>query len=186
MLKPAKRKKCKSCGDLFTPFTTLARTCSIDCAIEDGGEAKAIAVKAEKKVNRKALKEFNNNNRSYLLDKAQIACNAYIRERDKNKPCISCGTTKPDIQYCAGHYKTRGAHPELRFNELNIFLQCNKYCNLSLSGNIAGYRPRLIERIGIDKVNWLESYHEPQKLTLDDIRDITKYYRELRKSLQTN
>jgi len=179
--KKPKEKLCKICDTWFQPQSGLSpKVCSIPCAIK---KAENDRVEKKKKANRKALKEFNNNDRSYLLDKAQIACNAYIRERDKHLPCISCGTTNPNIQYCAGHYKTRGAHPALRFNELNIFKQCNKYCNMSLSGNIAGYRPRLIERIGIDKVNWLEGPHKPQKLSLDDIRDISAYYKDKVKSL---
>jgi hypothetical protein len=177
-----KQKKCKDCKEEFKPFTTLQVRC-VQCSITHGQGLQRKEFKAKKKANNKAKREFNNNDRGYLLEKAQKACNAYIRERDKHLPCISCGTTKPDIQYCAGHFKTRGAHPALRFNELNIHKQCNKHCNLSLSGNIANYRPRLIERIGIAKVEWLESYHPPQNLTLDEIKDITAHYREKLKGL---
>ena len=59
-----------------------------------------------------------------------------------SKPaCISC--EKPALSgnlwdFACGHFKTAGGFPELRFNTLNTFLQCNKYCNCSLSGNIAG------------------------------------------------
>ena len=55
--------------------------------------------------------------------------------------CVSC--EKPAnmgnlYDFACGHFKTVGGFPELRFNTLNTWLQCNKYCNCSLSGNIAG------------------------------------------------
>jgi len=182
-LKPARKKACKVCKEKFTPPNTLTRTCSIKCAIADGKETQKKEYKA---ITRKARKKLNDNDRSYWLDKAQTACNAYIRERDKHLPCISCGTTNPNIQYCAGHFKTRGGHPELRFHPMNIHKQCNKYCNMSLSGNIAEYRPRLIEKIGLSAVEWLEGAHKPQKPSIEDLREITEYYKDLRRLLISN
>ena len=66
--------------------------------------------------------------------------------------CISCN--KPNMDWCCGHFKTRGAQPELRYDRKNTYLQCNKYCNSSLSGNIEGnkntrgYKQGLIDRFG--------------------------------------
>jgi len=38
------------------------------------------------------------------------------------------------------------------------------------------YRQALIEKIGIDKVEWLEGPHEPQKYTVDDLISIKAEY----------
>lgn len=111
----------------------------------------------------------------YAAD-AQKAFNAWIRERDAGQPCISCGTTA-DVQFCAGHYRTVGACPELRYEPLNVHRQCNKNCNLEKSGNIVEYRIRLVQKIGADKVAWLEGPHEPKHYTVDDLKAITKEYR---------
>ena len=119
----------------------------------------------------------------YLRD-AQQAFNAFIRERDMGLPCISCGTTKPGIQYAAGHYKTCGGSPELRFDEKNVHRQCNQYCNMQLSGNLLEYRKGLIERYGMEIVDYLESYHEPKNYTIDDIKEITKKYRAKTRELK--
>ena len=182
-IKPKRKRKCKHCGDMFEPFNSMQATCTkIECCVTYGKKLHKKQYKAETKELKKKQKD---NDRSYWLDKAQKSCNAYIRERDKNQPCISCGTTNPDIQYCAGHYKTRGAHPELRFHPLNIHKQCNHSCNLKLSGNIQGYRTRLIEKIGLSAVEWLEGAHKAQKFTINDLKEIDLYYRDLRKSLQT-
>jgi len=196
MLKPAKRKKCKTCGDLFTPFTTLARTCSIDCAIEDGGEAKKQAVKTEKKANRKAKKEFYDNDSKTVKKKLTTICHKYIRTRDKDEPCISCGRYDHEItepltggKWDAGHWKTKAAFPEQRYNEYMIHKQC-KSCN---GGNAAytrkehtvseQFRINLIEKLDLRHVEWLETTHEAQHLIIDDLKEITLYYKAKLKAL---
>ena len=87
-----------------------------------------------------------------LLKYTQDDFNAYIRARDRDKGCISCG--KP-VEH-AGHYFSQGHHSEVRFNELNVNGQCKK-CNYFLSGNLINYRNGLIKRYGEPKVLMLES-----------------------------
>ncbi len=174
-----KPKTCKACKEKFEPWNSLQRVCSPLCALYMVKLANEKALKKDTKERKKKLKT-----KSDYANEAQKSCNAYIRERDKNLPCVSCGTTKPDIQYCASHFKSRGSHPELRFNPLNIHKACNQYCNLQLSGNISGYRPRLIEKIGIGKVRWLEGSHATQKLTVEDLIEIKLYFREQLKLLK--
>lgn len=82
----------------------------------------------------------------------------------------------------AGHYKSIGAHPELRFNEFNVNKQSMKD-NAWLSGNIEGYRKGLIEKYGVKVVEWLEGPHEPKKYTLDELKEIQQIYREKKKAL---
>jgi hypothetical protein len=57
---------------------------------------------------------------------AQDAVNAFIRERDKHKPCIVHGYECPyaSTGWHAGHFKSVGSHPELRYNTWNIHKQC--------------------------------------------------------------
>ena len=178
--KQLKPKACRTCKTKFKPFSSLAIVCSPKCAIAQ------VKVTEEKKV-RKELKQGREKlkTKSDYLREAQTACNAYIRERDKDKPCISCGTINPNIQYCAGHFKTRGGHPALRFHPMNIHKQCNHSCNLQKSGNIENYRPVLIKKIGLQQVEWLEGKHEQQNLTIDDVKEIKVYYKEQLKILKT-
>lgn len=114
--------------------------------------------------------------RSWYLKEAQKWFNKFIRLRDANEPCISCGRHH-NGQYHAGHYRSVGSSPELRFNEMNCQKQCAP-CNSYLSGNIINYRPRLIDKIGVDAVNWLEGPHEPSKFTIDDLKDLIKKYKQ--------
>ena len=96
---------------------------------------------------------------------AQAAINKYVRIRDLKYPCISCGRHHQG-QYHAGHYKTTGAYPELRFNLRNIHKQCS-VCNNHLSGNIMNYRINLVNKKGVDLVEWLEGYHELKRYSID-------------------
>ncbi len=177
-MKQLKYKPCKVCKTQFKPFSSLSRVCSPHCALKLVRSDKEKALKKDTRERKKKLKT-----KTDYANEAQTACNAYIRERDKNLGCISCGTTKP-VQYCAGHYKTRGGHPELRFHPFNLNKQCNQYCNLQLSGNISNYRPELIKKIGISQVQWLESKHEIQNLTIEDLIEIRQYYKEQLKLLK--
>lgn len=79
-----------------------------------------------------------------LINKATIRFNKYIRERDKDKPCISCGRYTT-LQ--AGHFYSAGHHPGLRFDEDNVHGQCLR-CNMYLSGNLHEYAKNLPGRIG--------------------------------------
>ena len=75
--------------------------------------------------------------------------NKFIRKRDQDQPCISCGKYTT-LQ--AGHFYSAGNHPSLKFNEDNVHGQC-KRCNYFLSGNLLPYRDNLILKIGQERFN---------------------------------
>jgi len=168
---------------MFQPRNSLTVVCGYNCAlirVKRINDKKAtIASKKEESLRKRDIRARKQalKTKSDWLREAQTACNAFIRERDKNLPCISCGNTR-DVKYCAGHYKTRGGHPELRFHPFNINKQCDWNCNLNLSGNISNYRPALIEKIGLSNVELVEGQHEAQNFTIDDIIEIKAYYKE--------
>jgi len=123
----------------------------------------------EKKVRKEKLKT-----KSDYLKEVQTVFNKYIRERDKGLNCISC--QKPPLKKNAGHYRSVGSCPELRFEELNCHLQC-EHCNTYLHANLIEYRKHLITKIGIDKVEWLENSHEPKRYTVNELKDLKEYYK---------
>jgi gamma-glutamylcyclotransferase (GGCT)/AIG2-like uncharacterized protein YtfP len=86
-----------------------------------------------------------------LIQKAVRKFHAYIRKRDAEKPCISCGRYHT-LQ--AGHFYSAGNYPALRFDEDNVHGQCKK-CNYFLSGNLTEYERNLRMRIGDDRVDQL-------------------------------
>jgi len=182
-MKPAKNKACKVCGDTFQPFQTTQKVCGPKCAI-DYAKSQALAKweKLERAKHKADLERIKT--RAQWLREAQQAFNAFVRERDKDLPCISCQRHHAG-QYHAGHYKSVGGNPELRFCEDNNHKQCAP-CNNHLSGNIVNYRPNLIEKIGQTLVDWLEGPHAQIKLSIEDIRAIKATYKAKLKELKNN
>lgn len=187
--KVSKQPICKVCKKEFDKFKSTQKVCSHTCAIalvkQDNAKKLDKDIKIKEKLDRADIrkrKEALKTKTDHAND-TQKTCNAYIRYKDGNK-CISCETENPNIQYCAGHYKSRGARPELRFHPFNINVQCNHQCNMQLSGNIENYRPALIKKIGIDNVEWLEGPQEPQNWTIEDLKEIKQYYKDQLKILK--
>jgi hypothetical protein len=117
-----------------------------------------------------------------LLSEAQAHFNAYIRERDKRLPCVSCGRFHKGA-HDAGHYVSAAANPHLRFDEANVHKQCVP-CNDHLSGSLIAYRRNLIERIGEAEVRRLETTPStPRKWTRDELARIKTDYSAKRRAL---
>lgn len=155
--------------------------CSIDCI------AAYSSKRVEKDRNRaKAARkrQATDNDRRKQLAFAQAAFNEFIRLRDKGNSCISCGRMHSG-KINAGHYRSVGAAPHLRFNQFNCHLQCEP-CNNNnmLSGNIVEYRINLVKKIGVDKVEWIESQNKAMRWTIDEIRAIKFYFRSMVKRMK--
>lgn len=141
-----RKKKCRNCGEKFRPrFSTLEVACSIKCAVVLGKakeeKKKKAAWKEEKQQLKEKLKTLTN-----LEDDAKKSFQKWVRERDKNKPCVSCGTRTSDI-WDGGHFYKAEIYSGLIFDERNCHKQCRK-CNRFLGGNENNYRLRLIEKFG--------------------------------------
>ncbi|MDX7992601.1 recombination protein NinG [Xenorhabdus littoralis] len=191
-----RRRKCKICHEWFHPQYDNVEWCSPEHGAElairkrnrDREKAeqklqqerrrKAAADRDKLKARRLAVKP-----RSYWIQQAQQAVNAYIRERDRDLPCVSCGTFI-SVQWDAGHYRTTAAAPQLRFDECNIHKQCI-VCNQHKSGNLVPYRVELIRRIGLEQVEIIEFNHDRHRWTIEECKAIKAEYqqklRELRK-----
>lgn len=173
-------KKCKVCGEKFRPkYNSMQKVCSVDCARD---HARLERENEYRKETRRRKRHLNDTDRQYQLGQAEKACNEYIRLRDKDKPCISCGRHHSG-QYHAGHYRSKGAMSGLRFHEANIHKQCMP-CNTHKSGNITEYRINLVKKIGVEMVEFLEKDHPPLKIDLDEIKEIRQYYKDKIKELK--
>lgn len=165
-------RKCaiKACRKPFPPRSMTHKCCSEDCAAE---HAKLEREKKDRQERQKGLQALKTK-RDYIKE-AQKALNAWIRlVRDKDKPCISCGKHHTG-QYHAGHYLARGSHPNLALVEANLAKQCMP-CNTHLSGNQLMFRRGLIERIGLEAVEALESDHAARKHTVAELIAIKADY----------
>lgn len=189
----ARRQKCCAvCRVKFTPVRDFQAVCGeIACALAHAPVNQVRARKALADVERKDIKVRKEKlkSRADHLREAQAAVNEYVRMRDAHLPCISCDSTPNDndlmtgSRWDAGHYRSVGACPELRFEPSNIHRQCVK-CNRNLSGNAVEYRIRLVLRIGAEKVAWIEGLHEARKYTVDEIKAIKAKFRAMTRELK--
>ena len=102
----------------------------------------------------------------------------WVRNRDKNKPCISCGTPYSEI-WDAGHYMKAELYSGVVFDENNIHKQCRK-CNHYLGGNEAQYRLSLCKLYGEEKVIELEEKAKQKRMykyTDSELIDIKQRYK---------
>lgn len=173
----AKPKKCKICKSEFMPYSSLSKACSPKCALELVSIAKDKKHRKEKAEYRLRVKTV-----SKWIAEAQVEVNAYVRLRDYAEPCISCGfvVTKDYLNgsgYHAGHFRSRGSAGHLRFNLHNIHKQCAE-CNIHKSGKTDDYRVRLIDKIGLDKVEALECNNAYRKIDREYCERMKKIFKE--------
>lgn len=167
--------------------------CSPECGLILAREKQAKEAKVKAKAERadiRARKEKLKTKGDYLRE-AQQAFNLFIRLRDRlaGHSCISSG--KPldwsGNQTDAGHWRSVGSAPHLRFDERNCHAQ-SKIENRYLSGNPIDYRAGLISRIGLAEVEALEADQSVKKYTMDDLKEIRDRYRakarELKKQIE--
>ncbi|MFM1157255.1 recombination protein NinG [Yersinia enterocolitica] len=190
-------RNCKVCKTRFKPEKIYQWWCNEEHRIEYAvlvmkdkrrrDEASELKRKREKeREERKELKvrKINAKPKTYWIKQAQQAVNAFVRARDSNLPCVSCGTTSA-AQWDAGHYRTTAAAPQFRFDPRQIHKQCS-VCNQHKSGNIVPYRVELIKRIGIETVEAIENNHERRSYTVEELKGIRDYYRlELKQLKET-
>lgn len=179
--RPLKPKTCAHCGHSFIPLKALQQVCGPLCASRLV-RAKKAQGKKELRERKAALKTIPD-----LIKEAQVAFNAWTRKRDETKTCISCG--KPLSSegvgggYDAGHYRSVGSASHLRFNQDNCHGQC-KHCNRYGAGRAVDYRLGLVRRIGLDRVEALETDNEPRKWTREELIQIRDTYKAKLKALK--
>lgn len=173
-----KPKKCKICKDKFTPIRPLQMVCGYQCSAIYAKEQKRKSWRKEKKKRKEAMKTKQDYEKEL-----EAVVNRFIRLRDKDKPCISCGATNYTMS--AGHYYPAGSYKNIRFDEDNIFGQCWYNCNKNKSGNLAEYRIGMIERIGIERVKALDERRLiPAHFTIPELKEMKIKYKKKCKELE--
>ena len=182
-------KTCKVCKTEFTPTRPMQKVCSPMCALEVSRQVAQKKAVKEAQEDRKKTREKLDAMRTkpQLVKVAQTAFNAFVRARDSDKPCISCGKppSTESNQTDAGHFRSVGSAPHMRFVEDNIHGQC-KHCNQYLAGNVLAYRKGLIERIGLERVEQIESDQTVRKYTKEGLQEIAKHYNAETRRLKKN
>ena len=183
-----KKCKAKGCGVLFQPTRAFVSWCSPDCGYTIARAKKEQAETKARQASRRAdrAKRESLKTRSDWIKDAQREFNKFIRTRDAGQPCICCGVhLERDAiggGFDAGHYRSVGSAPHLRFDERNVHAQ-RKQCNRYGAGRAVDYRIGLIKRIGREAVESLESDQAPKHYTIPDLIAIRDKYRAMTKQL---
>ena len=184
-----KDKKCKVCDKIFTPNNSIQKVCSVNCAIEFAKKEtirnfRTVEKQEQRnwKEKKKELKEKIKTISDYK-NELQKDINKIVRLLDKGHECISSGRYI-SANGQAGHCFSRGAFPSIRFNLHNIWLQ-SVHDNLHLSGNLNGFRTRLIEKFGHGYFDYLESLKGISiNLTKEEIVECRAICKEIIKELE--
>lgn len=187
-MKTFKPRKCKNpeCRAPFAPQNSMQIVCGYKCGLvlaQINRKRKEAQLAREDRKDTRERREKLKSRADYMRE-AQTEVNAYVRLRDAHLGCVSCD--KPATwqgQWHASHFRSVGSSPHLRFDMRNIHKACS-VCNNHLSGNIHGYRPTLIERIGLDAVKALEADQSTKHYTIEDLQAIKKKYRALTRELK--
>lgn len=151
-------RHCDVCERLYTMQRMGQKVCGPVCA----GKVAKLARQAEQK----SFKERKEKDKSAA--KWETECRAIVQKlariRDRHDGCISCHLPATwGGQWHGSHFRSHGAASAVQFHLWNVHKSCSA-CNLHKSGNIIEYHPRLIAKIGQDKVDWLMAQNKVTKL----------------------
>jgi hypothetical protein len=126
--------------------------------------------------------------KSYYEKKLQSIINEIVRLIDFDKGCISCNHGWNNIwsrQKHAGHRLSVGAYPELRYNVLNIFVQCS-ICNNYKSGNEREYdkglKNHLDDKLYIE-VSSLKGKYRCLNISINDLHEYIKIANRIKREI---
>jgi len=175
-----KTKQCRLCNENLpiSSFTsTRAKYCNNCLIIRKLEQQKAMQQRAFERMKNKKQKKQTVIRISDLKKEVQRIFNKWIRERDKDIPCISCGKHSDKVD--AGHFIAQGSSGYLRYHEGNVHKQC-KSCNRFKHGNLLEYRINLVKKIGQENVEWLENHrNKTKKWTREELNEIKTRYKLL-------
>jgi hypothetical protein len=159
--KETQAKQCPMCQRMFIPLRPMQAVCGPVCAgkkVRADKKAEAQNIKARKE----AIKS-----RTEWEQECKSIVQKIARLRDRHDGCISCHMgANYGGQWHGSHFRPAGNHTAVELHLWNIHKSCAQ-CNKYKGGNIAGYRPRLIEKIGLDRVEWLEAQNQVVKRPIE-------------------
>ncbi len=163
-------RKCKQCSKEFKQQRPLQYLCGWKCASK--------YAKKQQKAKNKRIDDMTKPY-SRLMGEAKSVFQKWVRLRDKDKPCISCGKLEAE-QFDGGHYRKAEIYRGLIFHQWNVHKQCS-YCNRFLHGAEVEYRNGLIKRIGLENVELLEleaKQTQQKKWSREELVEIRDEYKQ--------
>jgi hypothetical protein len=158
-----------------------------------------MAARVDKALTKQKLADIKPRSKWLAECKVAIQKVRRLEELSKGRGCISCKRTREEVEagewrpggyWDGGHFKSKGAHPEMSLEPLNIWLQC-KSCNAG-SGKYArkgytvnaSFEANLIELEGAELVDWLNGPHELKNYSKDDLMALKREYAAKARALE--
>lgn len=186
---PKAVKRCRFCKEYERTETMTAINGAFYCSME---HAIAYGLERGEKMREKSLrakrKQAKQGSLPHQIKLTQMAVNKLVRLLDHGKPCISCGEFR---ELEAGHYRSVGSMPSLRFDLRQIWGQCRP-CNMGgTRSHKRGKNPALVrdeyekglrERMGDECVEWINGPHEPKHWSIPGLKNLrTEIQAEIRR-----
>ena len=140
-------------------------------------KAKADAEKERRKELRGRKQALNESSLKWQKKRTKDVVHELVRLLDAKEPCIvcrgfECGNRS---EWDAGHYLTKAAHPELKFDPRNIFRQCS-LTNTASTGRSSAeasirvkFEQGIIATYGMAHLEWLKKHHPQVKYTCEGL-----------------
>jgi len=135
----------------------MQTTCSYVCAMNHASKQAQKNAENKKKKDRRALKQFNDSDRTVLKRNLQMLVNKYARLRDRlnnGHRCCTCSNTTGKMD--GGHFLPTSGYSAIRYNVNQIHQQCVN-CNQYRGGMPKEYRVFMIDKYGLEYVEKLEA-----------------------------
>jgi hypothetical protein len=151
--------------------------CRIKWAAANAPKFKQKADRERKADTRRRKAKLNETDLKWQKKRTKDAVNELVRLLDANQPCIVCNgfDCGQRSEWDAGHYLTKAAHPELKFDPRNIHRQCSLTNTASNrpSHTEASIRQKfeagIIGRYGMPFLLWLKGHHPQVKYTCEGL-----------------
>lgn len=169
--------KCKVCKSEYIKRSITHKTCSVECSL--------IYIESEKK---KAYRKEHIKRtvdlytRSDWIRMAQIEVNRYVRIRDQlaGHRCICCNEPLDfdGSQVDAGHWRSTGSAPHLRFDTFGNISAQRKHCNRWRAGRAMDQEPIIRERWGDDVADAILADQQSRKWSIAELIEIRGGFRQ--------
>lgn len=174
------KKFCKTCEKKPRhPWRTECPTC-INKKQREKAREQMRKKKEKTKIRKQKIADSKRFSRQNLIKEADRVFSLYIRERDRGKPCVTCGNSWEENHQC-GHFISR-RFLNTRWTERNAHGQCPK-CNMWGAGEQYLHSQAVERMYGEWTAERLQKLaNSTEKVTDDEILEIIrKYYQELGK-----
>lgn len=147
-------------------------------------KVQAPRIKANKEFETAKIEAKSKKSLRTALEYTKKVVHAYVRERDKGKPCVTCETPW-NVTFQAGHCYKAETFTSIKFHLSNINGQCVQ-CNIHYEGRPQEYLLKLPKRIGVEEfrnLEYLASIDKQQSkvwnvFKLEEIRNQIKFLKK--------